>query len=394
MKLCSRLLIIVTFSLSAWLGLAQAQSHIDLAELSSMAVLDKLEQGQILPAERLAKKLTEQHPNFRLGHLLYADIQSIKQGLAPSSIQLASKTEFNLSNLRSEANRRRHHRLYPPPLGSLPSAIVKLSPDQAHVVVNDLDKGRMYIFKNELGEPKLIADHYVGIGKAGFGKEYEGDHRTPLGVYRTTGFIPDEKLPDLYGAGAYPLNYPNTWDRLKQRTGYGIWIHGVPAAHYNRPPLSSEGCITMNNQAFNTLADISLSQAVTVLNVNELSWLAPGQWNQKQSNFLKTLARWEQDWESLNTEAYLNHYDESFTSGSKDYSLWKQHKQRVNRFKSFIDIELSKVSMFEYGGEAGVIQVNFTQRYRSDNLKGTSDKSQLWKHTKKGWKIIYEGALI
>lgn len=366
----------------------------DPAENASVAILKQLEQGKIKEAERLAKQLTQKHPDFRLGHMLYADIQSIKQGKNPNDVQLASNGEFNLSNLRNEAARRWQHELYPPPKGALPSSIAKLSPRQDYAVVNDLKRSRMYVFKNELGEPRLIANHYIGIGKFGYGKQVEGDHKTPLGVYSTTSFIPDDKLPDLYGAGAYPLNYPNHWDQLKQRTGHGIWIHGVPSAHYNRPPLSSEGCITMNNAAFNTLADIAFSQQVTVVNVEEMNWLSGSDWNKRQEALLGKLAQWESDWESLDTEAYLTHYGNSFTNGEKNIDDWRSHKRRVNQYKTYIELNLSNVSMFEYGGEDGVLQVNFEQKYKSDNLSGSSKKTQLWKEQNGDWKIIYEGKPI
>ena len=30
------------------------------------------------------------------------------------------------------------------------------------------------------------------------------------------------------GDGAFPLNYPNEWDRRLNKTGSGIWLHGTP----------------------------------------------------------------------------------------------------------------------------------------------------------------------
>ncbi|MGA0933716.1 MAG: DUF924 family protein [Pseudohongiellaceae bacterium] len=59
----------------------------------------------------------------------------------------------------------------------------------------------------------------VSIGKNGFGKEVEGDRRTPVDVYRPTLFREDEQLIDFYGLGAYPLNYPNVYDRQRHRPG-------------------------------------------------------------------------------------------------------------------------------------------------------------------------------
>lgn len=366
----------------------------DLAEQASMQVLHNLQRGELNSAQDLAESLTQQFPDFKLGHLLYADIQSIRQGNKPSDVKLASNNEFSLKNLRKEAAMRWQRELYPPPHDSLPSAIAKLAPQQTWIIVNDLGRSRMYIFKNVLGEPQLVEDHYVGMGKLGYGKQIEGDHRTPLGVYKITSYIDGNKLPPLYGAGAYPINYPNQWDKLQKRTGHGIWIHGVPPEHYNRPPQSSEGCITLNNSAFDGLSLFANSGNVTVINVDKLDWVSTQEWNSRQQNLLKQLNQWQQDWESLDTEAYLKHYSERFTNGSKSIHQWNEHKRRVNQYKSFIEVDLQSISIFEYAGEEDVLQVNFSQHYSSDNLSGRSEKSQLWQATEDGWKIIYEGQPI
>jgi hypothetical protein len=98
--------------------------------------------------------------------------------------------------------------------------------------VFELDKSRVYLFENQFGTPQLVDSYYMSIGKGGIDKQIEGDNKTPLGVYRITSYLSDESLPELYGAGAYPINYPNSWDRLQGKTGHGIWLHGVPRATY------------------------------------------------------------------------------------------------------------------------------------------------------------------
>src|SRR3546814_18217342 len=85
------------------------------------------------------------------------------------------------------------------------------------------------------------------MGKNGWGKQSAGDNRTPVGIYHITSWIDGSKLPPFYGAGAFPLNYPNLWAQFKRRTGYGIWLHGVPGGTDTRPPRASEGCVTMSN---------------------------------------------------------------------------------------------------------------------------------------------------
>jgi len=102
--------------------------------------------------------------------------------------------------------------------------------------------------------PILIKDFYVTIGKNGTGKYTEGDLKTPVGVYFVTGFINPKELPDLYGDGAYPIDYPNVWDQRHGRTGFGIWLHGTPSGTYSRPPRDSNGCVIVSNHDLNVLS--------------------------------------------------------------------------------------------------------------------------------------------
>lgn len=53
------------------------------------------------------------------------------------------------------------------------------------------------------------------------GRRTEGARRglrkTPLGVYHVVSQVPKKRLTDFYGSGAFPINYPNEYDRLQPR---------------------------------------------------------------------------------------------------------------------------------------------------------------------------------
>ena len=83
--------------------------------------------------------------------------------------------------------------------------------------------------------------------KMAMGKRFEGDKKTPFGTYFIQRKI-QRQLIDFYGDGAYPLNYPNEYDKINKFTGSGIWIHGTPKSTYSRPPEASDGCIVLSNR--------------------------------------------------------------------------------------------------------------------------------------------------
>ena len=97
-----------------------------------------------------------------------------------------------------------------------------------------------------------MTDFYISLGKNGVEKQRQGDQKTPLGVYRV--ISARERLPDFYGPGAFPLDYPNDWDRLQHRNGHGIWLHGTPSDTYSRAPWATDGCVVLTNEDFAKLS--------------------------------------------------------------------------------------------------------------------------------------------
>jgi murein L,D-transpeptidase YafK len=206
-------------------------------------------------------------------------------------------------------------------------------------------------------------------------------------------YIPPEKLADKYGAGAYPINYPNAWDVFNGRTGYGIWLHGTRSGTYNRPPLASEGCVVLpNNDLLQVGNYITLGETPVLIGKN-MQWLSPQEWKRQQQKVSRLFEQWIRDWESLDTGSYLSHYSRDFSDGNKGYRDWVEHKQRVARYKTFIDVDASHVSLLLHPNE-DVMVATFQQDYRSDNYSSRSWKRQYWRKENDGqWRIIFEGRI-
>jgi hypothetical protein len=71
------------------------------------------------------------------------------------------------------------------------------------VLLVDSRRSRLYVFANDGGRARYVADYYVTHGKNGIDKTREGDQKTPVGVYHVTANLPRSKLTDFYGAGAF-----------------------------------------------------------------------------------------------------------------------------------------------------------------------------------------------
>lgn len=341
-----------------------------------------------------AEALVNKFPKGRLGQLVYADMLMAYAG-QPVALGQSQKGNKKLDELRSEARLRwLHHREDSPAhMGLLPSSIVQIAPNHPHVLFVDLKHSRLYVYKNNGENLTLVDDYFITMGLQGSGKEKEGDQRTPLGVYHVTQFIADSKLPDLYGRGAFPINYPNQWDKRLGRTGYGIWLHGTPSNTYNRAPQASDGCVVLSNLDFLLLDKyIDPKGKTPVVISNDPAWINQEEWLQQKERKLAILSQWKEDWESLDAKKYLQHYSESaFKAGRHNYKTWSEHKNRVNSSKAFIQVGLDQLNVFAYPGEDSMLQFDFVQDYKSSNYQGISNKKMLWKKMNNDWKVIFEG---
>lgn len=336
--------------------------------------------------------LVRQNPTFRLAQLIYGDLLLAQAKPLQGFGNPANTATPQVAALRHEALARWRHHLQRPPDDTAPQALVRLPPSQRHVVVVDLNKARLYLFANRQGVPHLLHDYYISIGKNGARKVREGDQRTPVGVYFVTDHLSPQELPDRYGAGAFPINYPNAWDRRLGKTGSGIWVHGVPSDTYSRPPLASDGCVALSNTDLLALKPFLAIGQTPVVITEDVAWLDPQQWRQQQERFTELLESWRQDWQSLDTARYLQHYSKTFNAEGKNYQAWAQHKQRVNARKASLNVTLSDISVFHYPGEPSMVVTTFQQDYRSNNFRDRIKKRQYWRQEADGvWRIVYEG---
>ena len=385
----ARALVIAALAGTLALGLAPAQGA-QSPELQLRRVFEALREGRRPAALEEADRLVAQHPNFRLAHLVRGDLLLARVRTIEGLGNAGNGARERLEELRAEAAARLLAAREPPPPGRVPRYLLQSSPSERHAVVVDAHHSRVYVYENTNGALRLVEDFYASIGRNGIEKEREGDRKTPIGVYQVTSHIAGKKLPDLYGWGAFPLSYPNEWDRIRGRTGYGIWIHGVPADTYARAPQASDGCIALANPEIEQLATRVHPGTTPVVIARRIEWVPPETLRAERDALLRQLDAWRTDWESRDSVRYLGHYARRFRSDGMDLQAWSAHKRRANAAKSWIKVQLAGVSVYRDPGRQDMIVVTFDQDYRSSNLSQRSRKRQYWIVEDGRWKIAYE----
>lgn len=353
--------------------------------------LYEISAGELNDALITLDEIIKQKPNFKLAHLIRGDIY---QAYAHGISDFGSSSNFSkdkIEDLKEEAKKRIESHLHNA-TDIIDSPRVTLPQNIDNLIYVDTNKSRLYLF--EIRDHTLIKifDEYASIGKNGSGKNFEGDKKTPLGVY-TLGEKITQPLSDFYGEGAFPIDYPNVYDKLLNKTGHGIWIHGTPKDTYSRAPKSSDGCIVISNENFNALESILKNKQTKVI----LSKLSYDQYFNaennidKHNNFMSYFESWISNWTLKNYSEYIAFYDANAKYNSKAFEIWSSKKKKVFENTNDIQIAIDNLTIIDYPEEEeNVKYVEFTQTYNSDLLKQTSQKKQIWRKFNNEWKIISE----
>ncbi len=330
------------------------------------------------------------NPNFRLAQLIKGDLLMARAGQFSSFGNASNAPHEKIDDLRDEARARLQRMTAQPGNKLAPRFVWQLDAAQKYALVVDTSRSTLYVYENVNGQASYVTDYYVTIGKLGTEKVAAGDQRTPIGVYFIKAELPKKQLSDVYGSGAFPLSYPNEWDKKNNRTGEGIWLHGTPSNTYSRPPRASNGCVVLSNDNLQKLAPY-LQVGITPVIITNHMELASDQDDNDRAALLAEIEQWRKDWSSLDTDAYLKHYSNNFSSDNQNYASWAKQKQLVNSGKSWIKVDVAGLSLFTYPEQPNMVVVNFDQDYSSSNLANRMKKRQYWIKQNNHWKILYEG---
>lgn len=359
-------------------------------ERSLVRGLAEIQDGDLAAASDRLEQILESQPDFRLAQLILGDLWTAQAGGLSTFGQGASADPM-VADLLFEA-RARWTRYKSDPVGDdiRPRGLLRVPDSAPSVIAIDLLSNRLFVFEKRGGEFRKTLDFYVSIGKGGTDKQVEGDERTPVGFYLVSEYLDGKSLPDLYGVGAFPITYPNGWDRLRGRTGSGIWIHGTEWSTYSRPPRSSRGCVTLSNEDFRLLMDTVAIAETPVLVTKGIEWVAQERFARTLQDLEEHVEGWRQAWESRDVGHYLSFYSDSFRTLEMDRGAFGDHKRRVNVGKKFIRVDLDEVGIYAYPGEPDLVVVDFVQRYESDTFSNSRRKHQYWRLEDGAWRIVFE----
>jgi murein L,D-transpeptidase YafK len=238
--------------------------------------------------------------------------------------------------------------------GLMPAALLKLDPQFSHhVIVAEKSTHKLHVFRNNDGEPTLVKTYLIATGKKAGNKISQGDYRTPEGIYYLTQFLTHSDLVtkhgkqgEIYGVGAFVLNYPNPVDNIKEKTGGGIWLHSTNDETRIDKGLDSRGCVVSGNQDLIEISKYIELHKTPMIVVHDLHYLSDDAWSTLRSDINGTISTWHKAWQEENIDDYISQYHPQFQSSSLNgLSELKAYKSAIFRQKGVPKIALENISI-------------------------------------------------
>jgi len=220
-------------------------------------------------------------------------------------------------------------------------------------------------------------------------KQEQGDLKTPIGVYKLKTLI--KNVDKFYGPFAFETEYPNLFDKIHKKTGYGIWIHGYPLFG-KRNKNNTKGCIVLKNNLLKDLKqEINYKNSYLLISENQPLTAT----KEEIAKILAFLYRWRRAWRESDFNTYKIFYAKTFkTSDGKNLSNFLNYKKRVflNKKGQNIEILFNNINIVPYQNinNKKIFRIDMLEKYISRNYKFEGEKELYVKFINNNLKIVLE----
>ena len=254
--------------------------------------------------------------------------------------------------------------------------ILTCNKNQSFLSMYKKDKNKTY---------KLQKKYNAFTGKNSGEKHREGDLKTPIGIYNLTRTL--SNVDSFYGPLAFVTSYPNTFDKYRESTGHGIWIHGLPTDQTR--DTFTKGCIAINNNNLEYLSkNIDISKTLLIINGKDIKKNIS---KKKLSVILANLYAWRYAWIYNNTNDYLQFYSQNFKRfDGKNYNSFTRYKTRIFKKKEKKKIVFSQINILPYPGTKDIYKISFKESYHSNSFTFNGNKVLIVKFSNQNIQILTE----
>lgn len=221
------------------------------------------------------------------------------------------------------------------------------------------------------GDKNMLKSVPAVVGERLGDKWYEGDLRTPLGVYNFIRRIPH--VDPFYGPLAIVTDYPNFYDKMHDKTGSGIWLHGFPMDDPFK--IDTEGCVAIDNDLL-VKVDALIDHEKAIMITNEEGFMTTDV--DEIAKIMAFIYQWRYAWKYDELDRYISMYNQNFKwHNGMDIDQFIDHKKRVFKIAKNREIDFSDFEVIPYPTgvyDERIFKVTMHQDYSASNYRSSGQK--------------------
>ena len=247
-----------------------------------------------------------------------------------------------------------------------------------HLVAVDKQR-QSFLFFEHKSPLKLKYTFPCTTGQVPGDKQVINDLRTPEGIYFVEYKIAGGLDFKEYGGIAYTLNYPNPVDKLRGKTGYGIWIHSKGYGIY---PRDTKGCLAIGLKDIDTVGPSLRPGTAVVLaeHVDETAVPRPDDGTARRLRLL--MQEWSKAWAARSPKMFEFYNPEAYTKAMPEsFAAFRQNKERLFKILKFIKIFNKEIHVLQGPG----YWVTWSEQlYTASNLSTEGVRRLYWQPDEQG----------
>lgn len=246
-----------------------------------------------------------------------------------------------------------------------------------------MDKNRQtFLFFEKKSPLKLKYTFPCVTGQLAGDKQALNDLRTPEGIYFVEYKIASGLDFKEYGGIAYTLNYPNPVDRLRGKTGHGIWIH---SKGFGLVP--TRGCVAIGLKEIDVVGPQLTPGTAVVLAEKVDESKVPQPDNGTARELRRLMQHWSNAWAARSRRMFEYYDSEAYSRAMPEtFAAFRQNKERLFKMLKFIKIYNREIHALEGPGYWVTWSEQF---YTASNLSTEGVRRLYWQRGKdKKFRIV------
>ena len=241
-----------------------------------------------------------------------------------------------------------------------------------------VDKGKQIFHLYEKKSPLTLKfSTPCTTGQVDGDKQVINDLRTPEGVYFVEYKIASGLDFKEYGGIAYTLNYPNPVDKLRGKTGHGIWIH---SKGFGIVPKDTRGCIAIGLKEIDEVGPLLVPGTAVVVGERVATESIPLRDDGTIRHLRMRMDQWTRAWASRSAKLFDFYDAEAYTKAmTESFAAFRANKERLFKRFAWINIFNREVNVLEGPGYWVTWSEQF---YRAPNLSTEGIRRLYWQRGK------------